>query len=132
MSVTVQEVNLKEFSITVSEDFLQSRITLEGDKGEVILLACAIDDLLAMAAAFSNVALADLVRRGNAAEPADTLLRRRTASSEDHVPSRIQVVREGAAHALILNTIEDKQLRILLMPAQRDAVLQLLSEPGTP
>jgi hypothetical protein len=128
MSVTIQEVSLKDVSITVSDDFLKGRITLEGDKGEVILLACSIDDLTGMTAALSKVLLAELVRRGNAAEAADSLLHRRTATIEDHVPSRIQVVREGATHALILNTIADTQLRILLMPAQRDAVLQLLGD----
>ncbi len=126
MSITIQEVALQRFSVVVSEDSLHGQITLAGSKGEMILLTCTMVDVLAMAGALSKAALAELIRLGKAAE-ADAMLHRRSAATEDHVAARIQVVAEGAAHALVVNTIEDKQLRILLMPAQRDAVLRGLA-----
>ncbi|MEP6546703.1 MAG: hypothetical protein ABJD53_04500 [Gammaproteobacteria bacterium] len=126
MSITIQEVALKGFSVALGDDSIHGRISLEGSKGEMILLTCPMDDLVAMAQAFAQTALADLVRLGKATDAAGALLHRRTATAEDHVAARIQVVGEGAAHVLVVNTLEDKQLRILLMPAQRDAVLQAL------
>ena len=127
MSITIQEVALQGFSVAVSDDSLHGRVTLEGSKGEMILLTCTLHDLVALAGAFAARALADLVRLGEAAKGDGTLLNRRAAATEDHVAARIQVVAEGAAHALVVNTLEDRQLRNLLMPAQRDAVLRALT-----
>ena len=127
MSITIQEVALKGFRVALSDDSLHGRVTLEGSKGEMILLTCTLGDLAALARAFADSALADLIRQGEAAKGADTLLHRRAASTEDHVAARIQVVAEGGTHALVVNTLEDTQLRILLMPAQRDAVLRALA-----
>ena len=127
MSITIQKVSLTGFAVEVGDDSPHGQITLEGSKGEMILLACAIDDLVAMAGAFSKAILADLVRRGHAADAAGALLHRRMATTEEHVAARIQVVAGVAAHALVVNTLEDKQLRLLLMPAQRDVVLQGLA-----
>jgi hypothetical protein len=127
MSITIQEVRLKGFAVAVGDDSLDGQITLEGSKGEMILLACAIDDLVALAGAFSKAILADLVRRGHAADATGALLLRRMVTTEEHVAARIQVVGGSAAHALVVNTLEDKQLRLLLMPAQRDVVLHGLA-----
>jgi hypothetical protein len=127
MSITIQEVGLKDFRVAVSDDSLQGRITLEGSKGEMILLTCTMAEVVAMTGALSEAALAELIRRGKAAESEGSMLHRRAAATENHVAARIQVVAEGAAHAVVVNTLEDKQLRILLMPAQRDAVLRGLA-----
>jgi hypothetical protein len=127
MSITIQEVALKDFSVADGDDPLHAQVTLEGSKGEMILLTCTVGDLVALAGAFAGAALADLVRLGKSAEGDGALLHRRTAGTEDHVAARIQVVAEGAAYALVVNTLEDRQLRILLMPAQRDAVLRELT-----
>jgi energy-coupling factor transporter ATP-binding protein EcfA2 len=128
MSVTIQEITLAGFGVVDGDDPLVSRINLEGTKGEMILLTCATGDLTAIAGEYSKATLANLVQRNRTAKSTGGLLDRRTATTEEHVAAHIGVVKDGAALALILNTIEDKQLRILLMPAQRDALLQLLGE----
>ena len=38
MSITIQEVALQGFSVALSEDSSHGRITLEGSKGEMLLL----------------------------------------------------------------------------------------------